>query len=145
MLQSLLADLEVMRAFTRSSGRGGGGGGGSNLPLLSTSLPNVQWEDVGGLESTRTEIMDAVELPLKYPTSFEDSRRSGILFGCELSTRTVFFCFFTHNYKLMILTNKKAPGTGKTLVAKAVAGECGLPFLLVKGPELLGSYHKRRC
>ena len=94
MLQSLLADLEVMRAFTRSSGRGGGGGGGSNLPLLSTSLPNVRWEDVGGLESTRTEIMDAVELPLKYPTSFEDSRRSGILFGCELSTRTVFFLFF---------------------------------------------------
>jgi hypothetical protein len=87
VLQSLLADLEVMRSFTRSSGRGGGGGGGSNLPLSSTSLPNVRWEDVGGLESIRKEIMDAVELPLKYPTLFEGSRRSGILlFGRECSS-----------------------------------------------------------
>lgn len=86
VLQSLLADLEVMRSFTRSSGRGGGGGG-SNLPLSSTSLPNVRWEDVGGLETVRKEIMDAVELPLKYPTLFEGSRRSGILlFGREFTS-----------------------------------------------------------
>ncbi|EED89019.1 peroxisomal biogenesis factor 6, peroxisomal assembly factor w, Paf2, pex6-like protein, partial [Thalassiosira pseudonana CCMP1335] len=78
-------------------------------------LPNVRWEDIGGLSQIRKEIMDAVELPLKYPEFFEGSRRSGILlFG--------------------------PPGTGKTLVAKAVAAECGLPFLSIKGPELLGSY-----
>jgi hypothetical protein len=88
LLQSILADLEVMRSFTRSSRRGGGGGGGgSNLPLSSTSLPNVRWEDVGGLETIRKEIMDAVELPLKYPTLFEGSRRSGILlFGREFTS-----------------------------------------------------------
>jgi hypothetical protein len=99
VVQSLLADLEVMRSFTRSSGRGGGGGG-SNLPLSSTSLPNVRWEDVGGLESIRKEIMDAVELPLKYPTLFEGSRRSGILlFGRECSSSFLGYlscCMISH-------------------------------------------------
>lgn len=98
VLQSLLADLEVMRSFTRSSGRGGGGGGGSNLPLSSTSLPNVRWEDVGGLENIRKEIMDAVELPLKYPTLFEGSRRSGILlFGREFTSS-----FLVYNNNLVL-------------------------------------------
>lgn len=112
LIQSLLPDLETARSFMQSSGKGGGS---STLPLSSSSLPNVRWEDIGGLEAIRKEIMDAVELPLKYPLLFEGSRRSGILlFG--------------------------PPGTGKTLVAKAIARECGLPFLSVKGPELLGSY-----
>jgi peroxin-6 len=112
VLQSLLPDIEIARSFTQSSRKGGGS---NTLPLSSASLPNVRWEDIGGLEKIRKEIMDAVELPLKYPALFEGSRRSGILlFG--------------------------PPGTGKTLVAKAIARECGLPFLSVKGPELLGSY-----
>jgi SpoVK/Ycf46/Vps4 family AAA+-type ATPase len=112
VLQSLQPDFEIARSFTHSSGKGGGS---NTLPLSSASPPNVRWEDIGGLETIRKEIMDAVELPLKYPTLFEGSRRSGILlFG--------------------------PPGTGKTLVAKAIARECGLPFLSVKGPELLGSY-----
>lgn len=75
VLQSLLPDLEIVRSFTQSSGKGGGS---SNLPLSSSSLPNVRWEDIGGLESIRKEIMDAVELPLKYPELFEGSRRSGV-------------------------------------------------------------------
>ena len=78
-------------------------------------IPNIKWEDVGGLSHVRGEIMDAIELPLKYPHLFGKSKRSGILlYG--------------------------PPGTGKTLIAKAVATECGLPFISVKGPELLGSY-----
>ncbi|KAL3801980.1 hypothetical protein HJC23_010324 [Cyclotella cryptica] len=110
--KSLLADLDARNTLTQSSR---GSGGSSTIPLSSTSLPNVRWEDIGGLSTVREEIMDAVELPLKYPELFEGSRRSGILlFG--------------------------PPGTGKTLVAKAVARECGLPFLSIKGPELLGSY-----
>eukprot|EP00934_Nitzschia_sp_Nitz4_P000405 Nitzschia sp. Nitz4//scaffold15_size197535//95036//97570//NITZ4_001581-RA/size197535-augustus-gene-0.224-mRNA-1//-1//CDS//3329537724//405//frame0 len=82
----------------------------------SATVANVHWDDVGGLAHVRREIMDAIELPLKYPHLFPSSAgRSGILlYG--------------------------PPGTGKTLVAKAVATECGLPFLSVKGPELLGSY-----
>jgi len=110
--KSLLPGLETIHSFTQTTSNGSGS---SNLPLSSSSLPNVRWEDIGGLESIRKEIMDAVELPLKYPNLFKGSRRSGILlFG--------------------------PPGTGKTLVAKAVARECGLPFLSIKGPELLGSY-----
>jgi ATP-dependent 26S proteasome regulatory subunit len=78
-------------------------------------VSNVHWDDVGGLAHVRKEIMDAIELPLKYPHLFPSRGRSGILlYG--------------------------PPGTGKTLVAKAVATECGLPFFSVKGPELLGSY-----
>lgn len=78
-------------------------------------IPNVKWDDIGGLSHVRKEIMDTIELPLKHPKLFMNSRRSGILlYG--------------------------PPGSGKTLVAKAVASECGLPFLNVKGPELLGSY-----
>lgn len=112
ILQSLLPQLDTRRSFMQSPGRKGSS---STLPLSTSSIPNVRWEDIGGLESIRKEIMDAVELPLKYPHFFEGSRRSGILlFG--------------------------PPGTGKTLVAKAVARECGLPFLSIKGPELLGSY-----
>jgi len=87
----------------------------SRKETLTTKIPTVRWEDVGGLAHVRTEVMDAIELPLRYPELFEGSNRSGILlYG--------------------------PPGTGKTLVAKAVATECGLPFLSVKGPELLGSY-----
>uniref|UniRef100_A0A7S2UD17 Peroxisomal ATPase PEX6 n=1 Tax=Attheya septentrionalis TaxID=420275 RepID=A0A7S2UD17_9STRA len=83
--------------------------------LSSSLIPNVRWEDVGGLSHVREEVMDAIELPLAHPEMFAGSQRSGILlFG--------------------------PPGTGKTLMGKAVATECGLPFLSVKGPELLGSY-----
>jgi peroxin-6 len=81
----------------------------------------VHWTDVGGLDHVREEIRNAIELPLQYPQLFASPhgrrrhRPSGILlYG--------------------------PPGTGKTFVAKAVATEYGLPFLSVKGPELLGSY-----
>lgn len=81
VLEPLLKDLEAIRSFTQPS-RKVGTGGSSTLPLSAASLPNVRWEDVGGMENIRKEIMDAVELPLKYPHFFEGSRRSGILL-CE--------------------------------------------------------------
>jgi peroxin-6 len=83
--------------------------------MSSALIPNVKWDDIGGLSHVRDEIIDAIELPLLHPHLFVGSRRSGILFFGP-------------------------PGSGKTLVAKAVASECGLPFISVKGPELLGSY-----
>jgi AAA+ superfamily predicted ATPase len=86
----------------------------SKIPT-SIGIPDVTWNDIGGLDHVRREIEDAIELPLRYPNLFCGTRRSGILlYG--------------------------PPGTGKTLVAKAVANECKLPFFSVKGPELLGSY-----
>ncbi|KAJ1488930.1 P-loop containing nucleoside triphosphate hydrolase protein, partial [Baffinella frigidus] len=80
-------------------------------------VPNVSWDDVGGLEDVKREILDTVELPLKHPELFESGlkQRSGVLlYG--------------------------PPGTGKTLLAKAVATECALSFLSVKGPELISMY-----
>jgi peroxin-6 len=80
-------------------------------------IPNVHWDDIGGLAHVRCEILDVIELPLKHPEVFASGvrRRAGLLlYG--------------------------PPGTGKTLLAKAVATECGLAFLSVKGPELLDMY-----
>ena len=89
------------------------------LPAVvnAPKIPNVRWEDIGGLSEVKAEIMDMIELPLKHPEIFATAvkRRAGILvYG--------------------------PPGTGKTLLAKAVATECGLTFLSVKGPELLDMY-----
>ena len=65
----------------------------------------MNWRDVGGLEAAKSEILDTIQLPLQHPEMFSEGlRRSGILlYG--------------------------APGTGKTLIAKAVATECSLNFL----------------
>ncbi len=81
-------------------------------------VPNVKWEDIGGLESVKAALKEAIEWPMKNPESF---KRLGIkppkgvlLFG--------------------------PPGCGKTLLAKAVANESGANFISVKGPELLSMY-----
>ncbi|XP_071494820.1 peroxisomal ATPase PEX6-like [Diadema antillarum] len=79
-------------------------------------IPNVSWDDVGGLSDVKAEILDTIQLPLQHPELFAAGlRRSGVLlYG--------------------------PPGTGKTLLAKAVATECSLNFLSVKGPELINMY-----
>ncbi len=78
ILEPIIAKLRSIKSLEQSISDSQGGGS-STLPLSSSSLPNVRWEDIGGMESIRKEIMDAVELPLKYPKLFEGSRRSGIL------------------------------------------------------------------
>lgn len=80
-------------------------------------IPNVSWDDVGGLENVKKEILDTIEMPLKYPELFSGGmkKRSGILFYGP-------------------------PGTGKTLLAKAIATTFSLNFFSVKGPELLNMY-----
>ncbi|GAA5888470.1 hypothetical protein JCM6882_008631 [Rhodosporidiobolus microsporus] len=80
-------------------------------------IPNVTWDDVGGLANVKSDILDTIQLPLERPELFADGlkKRSGILlYG--------------------------PPGTGKTLLAKAVATSCSLNFFSVKGPELLNMY-----
>ncbi|KAK9918621.1 hypothetical protein WJX75_005422 [Coccomyxa subellipsoidea] len=87
------------------------------ISIGAPQVPNVQWEDVGGLEDVKAAILETVDLPLRHPQLFTEGlrRRSGVLlYG--------------------------PPGTGKTLMAKAVATECSLNFLSVKGPELINMY-----
>lgn len=80
-------------------------------------IPNVSWEDVGGLESVKDAVIETIQLPLERPELFAKGmkKRSGILFYGP-------------------------PGTGKTLLAKAIATEFSLNFFSVKGPELLNMY-----
>lgn len=79
-------------------------------------IPKVRWEDVGGLQHAKKDIMETIQLPLKFPNLFTSSlRRSGLLFYGP-------------------------PGCGKTLLAKAIATEFSLNFYNVKGPELINMY-----
>lgn len=80
-------------------------------------IPNVGWDDVGGLTNVKDAVMETIQLPLERPELFAKGmkKRSGILFYGP-------------------------PGTGKTLLAKAIATEFSLNFFSVKGPELLNMY-----
>lgn len=78
----------------------------------------IEWEDVGGMETVKALLKETFEWPTKY----------GRLFAkCPLKLR-----------KGILLYGP--PGCGKTLIASAVAKECGLNFISVKGPELLNKY-----
>ncbi|KAF6818574.1 peroxisomal biogenesis factor 6 [Colletotrichum sojae] len=80
-------------------------------------IPNVTWDDVGGLNNVKDAVTETIQLPLERPELFAKGmkKRSGILFYGP-------------------------PGTGKTLLAKAIATEYSLNFFSVKGPELLNMY-----
>ncbi|TVY87571.1 Peroxisomal biogenesis factor [Lachnellula willkommii] len=80
-------------------------------------IPNVSWDDVGGLTNVKDAVIETIQLPLERPELFAKGmkKRSGILFYGP-------------------------PGTGKTLLAKAIATEFSLNFFSVKGPELLNMY-----
>ncbi|KAG8706976.1 Peroxisome biosynthesis protein pex1, partial [Ceratobasidium sp. 394] len=78
----------------------------------------VSWSDIGGLEETRRVLRETLEWPTKYGAIFTK---------CPLRLRSGLLLY---GY----------PGCGKTLLASAVAKECGLNFISVKGPELLNKY-----
>jgi len=90
----------------------------SALREVFVEIPNVHWDDIGGLEDIKKELYEIVELPFKKPELFE-----------KMGIRPV---------KGVLLVG--APGTGKTLLARAVATESGVNFISVKGPELLSKY-----
>jgi len=87
----------------------------ANLREEMVEIPNVSWDDVGGLEDVKRKLIEMIQLPLENPALFED-------FGLTPPKGVLFY---------------GPPGCGKTLIAKAVATQCHANFISVKGPELL--------
>jgi transitional endoplasmic reticulum ATPase len=83
-----------------------------------SEVPDVSWDDVGGLEQAKLRLREAVEWPLSHRDRF---KHAGI-----------------RPPKGVLLAG--APGTGKTLIAKALAAQCKVNFIAVKGPELLSKW-----
>jgi transitional endoplasmic reticulum ATPase len=90
----------------------------SAMREVLVEIPDVSWDDIGGLEDVKAELIEAVEWPLKYPEVFRrldtEPPKGILLFG--------------------------PPGTGKTLLAKAIANKSEVNFISVKGPELLSKW-----
>lgn len=90
----------------------------SALRETVVEIPNVKWDDIGGLEKVKTELQETVQYPVEHPDKF-------LKFGMSPSKGVLFY---------------GPPGTGKTLLAKAIANECAANFISVKGPELLSMW-----
>jgi len=90
----------------------------SAMREVMVEIPDIFWDDIGGLEDLKQELREAVEWPLKYPKLFEKAGirpLNGILlFG--------------------------PPGCGKTLLAKAIANESRSNFIAIKGPEIYSKW-----
>ncbi|MEM3221086.1 MAG: CDC48 family AAA ATPase, partial [Saccharolobus sp.] len=88
------------------------------LREVYVEVPKVRWEDIGGLDDVKQQLREAVEWQLKFPEVFEKlgirAPKGILLFG--------------------------PPGTGKTMLAKAVATESGANFIAVRGPEVLSKW-----
>jgi transitional endoplasmic reticulum ATPase len=90
----------------------------SAIREVFVEVPNVRWEDVGGLDEMKQKLVEAVEWPLRYPHLFQEAN--------------------VNPPKGILLSG--SPGTGKTLVAKALAHESEVNFISIKGPELISKY-----
>ena len=90
----------------------------SALREVQVQVPNVSWDDVGGLDELKEELKEAVEWPIKYKDAYDyvdvKSPKGILLHG--------------------------PPGTGKTLIAKALAKMTESNFISIKGPELLSKW-----
>ena len=82
------------------------------------SIPDVSWKDIGGLDAVKQRLQELVELPLRNPQ---------VLAAAGVTPH-------------MGILLHGAPGTGKTLLAKAIANECGVNFISVDGPELFSKW-----
>ena len=90
----------------------------SALREVFVEVPDITWNDVGGLGTTKERLRETIQWPLDYPEVFESldmqAAKGVLMYG--------------------------PPGTGKTLLAKAVANEAESNFISIKGPELLNKY-----
>jgi transitional endoplasmic reticulum ATPase len=90
----------------------------SALREVFVEVPDVSWQDVGGLENTKERLRETIQWPLDYPEVFQaldmEAAKGVLMYG--------------------------PPGTGKTLMAKAVANESDSNFISIKGPELLSKW-----
>ena len=90
----------------------------SALREVQVQIPNVSWDDVGGLDELKEELKEAVEWPIKHKDAYDyvdiDTPKGILLHG--------------------------PPGTGKTLIAKALAKMTESNFISIKGPELLSKW-----
>lgn len=91
----------------------------SAIREILIEIPNVSWDDVGGLEDVKCLLKEAVEWPLKNPESYRD-------IGVEAPKGVLLY---------------GPPGTGKTLLAKAIAHESDANFITAKGSDLLSKWY----
>ncbi len=88
------------------------------LREVYVEVPTVHWSDIGGLDNVKQQLREAVEWPMRFPQLFEKTGirppKGVLLFG--------------------------PPGTGKTMLAKAVATESNANFIAVRGPEVLSKW-----
>jgi transitional endoplasmic reticulum ATPase len=90
----------------------------SAIRELFVDIPDVRWEDVGGLDDLRRRLIESVQWPIKYPELYQQA-------GVKPP-------------KGLLLAGP--PGVGKTLIAKAIANESGVNVISVKGPALMSRY-----
>lgn len=90
----------------------------SAMREVLVEVPNIRWEDIGGLEEVKRQLREVIEMPLEDPESFArmgiKPPRGVLLFG--------------------------APGTGKTMIAKAIASQSKANFISIKGPEVMSKW-----
>ena len=90
----------------------------SALREVYIETPDVKWEDIGGLREIKQELIESIEWPSKYQELFEKA-------GAR-PPKGILLC--------------GPPGSGKTLLAKAVTNESGYNFINIKGPELMSKF-----
>lgn len=90
----------------------------SNLRGVKLQKSTTSWEDIGGLEEAKNVLLETLEWPTRYAPIFQN---------CPLRLRSGILLY---GY----------PGCGKTLLASAIAGQSGINFISIKGPEILNKY-----
>lgn len=111
VLEKLIVDRDAMMDGLRNVEP-------SQMREVMVEVPKVSWEDVGGLDQTKDRLKEMVEWPQKYPDKFDNM-------GIEVPKGIMLYGM---------------PGTGKTLLAKAIANEANANFISIKGPEVFSKY-----